>query len=100
MTTADEINSGSYSDSEGIKVIRQHVAEFIEERDEVPFKDCLESVYLNEASDGIKTMLFFAMGEESVNNKKTAILIPLPTYPLYSATVDIFDTEKVCLGDV
>ena len=77
------------------------MAEFIEERDKVPFKDSQESVYLiNGASDGVKTMLFFAMGEESVNNKKTAILIPLPTYPLYSATVDMFDTEKVYLGDV
>ena len=72
--------------------MRQHVAEFLTERD--GFKCNYESVYLlNGASEGIKTMLFVAMGH--VPGMRTGVLTPLPQYPLYSAAISQLNAETV-----
>lgn len=84
---------GSYSESRGIKIVREHVAEFISERDGFPCS--YKSVYLlNGASEGIKTMLFIVMDNTDTSNK-TGILIPRPQYPLYSAAIAQLNAVKV-----
>lgn len=75
-------------------IIREHVAEFISERDGFPCHH--ENIYLvNGASEGIKTMLFIAM--DCTKQKKTGILIPRPQYPLYSAAIAQLNAAKVCV---
>lgn len=84
---------GAYSESRGIRVIREDVADFISERDGFPCS--YESVYLlNGASEGIKTMLFITM-DNTNQNKRTGILIPRPQYPLYSAAIAQLNAVKV-----
>lgn len=84
--------TGSYSDSRGIEIVRQHAAEFITKVDGVePCKT--ENVYiLNGASDGIKSMLYALLGAN-----RTGVMIPVPQYPLYSATVTELNAQPVSL---
>lgn len=44
---------GSYTDSPGIEIIRKHVAQYIERRDDIPC-DYLNVILCAGASDGIK----------------------------------------------
>ncbi|KAF5273288.1 hypothetical protein FQR65_LT04710 [Abscondita terminalis] len=75
---------GCYTDSVGIELIRRHVAKYIETRDGYPSN--WENIILsNGASDGIKNLLklFVCL----VDEKPSGIMIPIPQYPLYSATL-------------
>ncbi|KAK6011177.1 aminotransferase, class I/II [Ostertagia ostertagi] len=83
---------GAYSQSTGIDIIRKHVAEFISKRDGVPCD--YENVILSGgASEAIRNVLkmFIRRGAQ----KQTGIMIPIPQYPLYSATVEEFGLGQV-----
>ena len=83
------IPPGSYSESRGIKIVRQHVAEFISKRDGIPCS--YHNIYLlNGASDGIKSMLYTMMGSSN-----TGIMIPVPQYPLYTAAIAELNAQLV-----
>jgi aspartate/methionine/tyrosine aminotransferase len=72
---------GAYSHSKGVELVRQHVAEFIKERDGHPSDP--ESIFLtNGASEGVKTVINMLVRDE-----RDGVMIPIPQYPLYSATV-------------
>jgi len=76
---------GAYSNSKGIKKMRQEVAKFIDRRDGVTDieKTDIEHLFLTDgASSGVKAAL-----ELLVASKKDGVLIPIPQYPLYSASV-------------
>ncbi|KAK7590833.1 hypothetical protein V9T40_002446 [Parthenolecanium corni] len=75
---------GSYTDSAGIEIIRKHVAQYIERRDGIPsnYEDIILSAG---ASNGIKAVL--QLINSVVNGKKPGVMIPIPQYPLYSASV-------------
>ena len=76
---------GAYSDASGVEIIRRHVAEYIEERDQIP-TDWMNIVLTTGASEGAKSMLsFINCGER--NGKPTGVMVPIPQYPLYSATI-------------
>ncbi|OSX58148.1 hypothetical protein POSPLADRAFT_1185013 [Postia placenta MAD-698-R-SB12] len=77
-----EIGSiGAYSHSKGIPLIRKHVAQFIEERDGFPSDP--EDIFLTAgASAGVSLLL-----NVLITPHKTGILIPIPQYPLYTATL-------------
>ncbi|KAJ8667469.1 hypothetical protein QAD02_009132 [Eretmocerus hayati] len=79
---------GSYTESAGIEVIRKHAAKYIEERDGGIPSDYRNIILSNGASDGIKA--FLKLFNERINGKPTGILIPIPQYPLYSATLAEF----------
>lgn len=83
---------GSYSDSAGIAVIRQQVANYIAERD---CQECdWQEVYLTAgATPGIKSVL--SLMNCNMKGKKTGIMVPTPQYPLYSATIAEYGMEKV-----
>lgn len=84
---------GSYSDSAGIAVIRQHVAEYIERRDGGIPSDWQNIILSAGASGGIKAIL--ALLRCSINDKRPGVMVPIPQYPLYSATIAEFDMEQV-----
>jgi|UniRef100_A0AC35G975 alanine transaminase len=84
-------STGAYSQSTGIEIIRQHVAQFIERRDGVPSDP--ENICLSGgASESIRNVLklFINRGE-----KKAGIMIPIPQYPLYSASIEEFNLGQV-----
>ncbi|KAL4132551.1 hypothetical protein QTP88_009680 [Uroleucon formosanum] len=83
---------GSYTDSPGIEIIRKHVAQYIERRDGFPC-DYLNVLLCAGASDGIKAILRLLVAD--VDGKKPGVLIPIPQYPLYSATLAEFNVTQV-----
>lgn len=84
-TLLNEIGSvGAYSHSQGIPYVRQTVARFIQERDggEVAYPD---DIFLTSgASAGVRNIFSILC-----NGPQTGILIPIPQYPLYTATITL-----------
>lgn len=71
---------GAYTESKGLDVVRQQVAEFIERRD--GYACDADDVYLTDgASSGVKRVLTLLAGG--------SILAPYPSYPLYAATATL-----------
>lgn len=83
---------GSYSDSAGIEIIRKHCAEYIERRDGIP-SDWQNIILSAGASGSIKAILALLRCE--VDGKRPGVMVPIPQYPLYSATIAEFDMEQV-----
>lgn len=83
---------GSYTDSAGIEAVRRQVADFISKRDGF---DCdWQNVVLTAgATTGIKGIL--SMLKCELGGKKSGIMIPIPQYPLYSATIEEFGMTQV-----
>ncbi|ORX89659.1 PLP-dependent transferase [Basidiobolus meristosporus CBS 931.73] len=80
---------GAYSHSQGIPHIRKNVAKFIEERDGYPAD--MNKVFLTMgASAGVQLALRFI-----IENSKVGIMIPIPQYPLYTATLSLYDGQAV-----
>ncbi|KAK4263142.1 hypothetical protein QN277_028602 [Acacia crassicarpa] len=72
---------GAYSDSRGIPGVRKEVAEFIQRRDGYPSDP--ELIYLTDgASKGVMQIL-----STIIRGQGDGILVPVPQYPLYSATI-------------
>ncbi|KAL0222615.1 hypothetical protein RCL1_002469 [Eukaryota sp. TZLM3-RCL] len=75
--------NGAYSHSQGHAAIRTSVQNFIKKRDDVEIP--LEDVYLTDgASQGVSNILRLLIRDEN-----DGILIPIPQYPLYSATITL-----------
>lgn len=84
---------GSYSDSCGIEVTRRHVAKYIEKRDGI--ETDWQNVFLSTgASEAIKNILSL-VNHSRKQNSKAGVMIPIPQYPLYSATLCEFGIEQV-----
>ncbi|ODV91826.1 hypothetical protein CANCADRAFT_23530 [Tortispora caseinolytica NRRL Y-17796] len=86
----DQVNSvGAYSVSQGVPAIRKSVANFIERRDGHPAD--INDIFLTAgASLGITDILTVICA-----HPKTGIMIPVPQYPLYSATLSVLDASPV-----
>lgn len=84
---------GAYSDSAGILPIRKHVAEYLKLRDGgVPAR--WEDIYLCAgASQSIKSVM--ALLNNEVDGKRPGIMVPIPQYPLYSATIAEYGMEQI-----
>jgi len=77
-----EIGSiGAYSHSQGVPFIRQNVATFIQERDGYP-SDPANIFITAGASAGVSLLINMLISSPSAG-----ILIPIPQYPLYTATL-------------
>ena len=87
---------GSYSDSPGVEVIRRHVADYIEKRDG-GIKASWENVMLCAgASEGIRAVLKCLTNPEAgPNAKKPGVMIPIPQYPLYSASLAEYNMQQI-----
>jgi alanine transaminase len=86
---------GAYTHSQGLNSIRETVVDFIKKRDalsNVAEKDLNPSlIFLTDgASPGIKYVL-----QSLIESKNDGILIPIPQYPLYSATIDLLNGSKL-----
>lgn len=93
--TAREILAGSkhglgaYSESKGMKFVRQAVAAFIRERDGIESDP--ESIYITDgASKGVQAVLRLLIA-----GPEDGIMIPIPQYPLYSATITLYEGKQV-----
>lgn len=80
---------GAYSHSKGCPSIRRTVADFIQRRDGHPADP--ESIFLTSgASDGVKMLL-----QTMINSPKAGLLVPIPQYPLYTATIALCNGNAV-----
>ncbi|CAI6331663.1 unnamed protein product [Periconia digitata] len=89
-TLLKEVKSvGAYSQSQGAPGIRESVAKYIERRDGYPAN--FHDIYLsNGASSGVNTLLNVICASE-----KTGIMVPIPQYPLYTATLAVLNARCV-----
>ena len=72
-----------YTYYKGLNVVRENVAKFIMNRDNIETKK--ENILLsNGASGGIKIVL-----QALLNDPKDTVLTPIPQYPLYSACIQL-----------
>ena len=85
-----EVHSvGAYSQSQGAPAIRSSVAKFIQQRDGYPAD--VENIYLSAgASSGVNTLLHVICA-----SPETGVLVPIPQYPLYTATLSILNARCV-----
>jgi len=83
---------GSYSDSPGLEVIRRNVAAYIEERDGYP-ADWTNIMLCAGASEGIRACLKLMM--EPGEGVRPGVMIPIPQYPLYSASLAEYNMAQV-----
>ena len=80
---------GAYSESKGVRFIREAVAGFIQERDGIPADP--EAIYLTDgASKGVQAALRILISAPT-----DGIMIPIPQYPLYSATITLYEGKQV-----
>jgi len=80
---------GAYSESKGVRFVREAVARFITQRDGIAADP--EAIYLTDgASKGVQAALRVLIG-----GPQDGIMIPIPQYPLYSATITLFQGQQV-----
>ncbi|CAH8491000.1 unnamed protein product [Dicrocoelium dendriticum] len=84
---------GSYSDSLGLRVIREDVATFIEQRDGIPSN--VDDIFLScGASEAIKYVLHL-LSTGLDGDRRAGVMVPVPQYPLYSATTAEFNLFQI-----
>jgi len=80
---------GAYSHSKGVEECRNSVVRYIEERDGFPADP--ENIFLtNGASEGIKAVM-----QMLIRDSNDGVLIPIPQYPLYSATAALLGAAVI-----
>ncbi|MEI7880946.1 MAG: aminotransferase class I/II-fold pyridoxal phosphate-dependent enzyme [bacterium] len=80
---------GAYTDSKGLRFIREAVANFIEKRDGITADP--ETIYLTDgASKGVQAIL-----EIMISSPHDGIMVSIPQYPLYSATITMYGGRRV-----
>ena len=81
--------TGAYTQSTGIPFIRQAIADFIQRRDGISADK--DSIILTDgASKGVQAVLLTLLKEKNVG-----FMIPIPQYPLYSASIALFGGEQI-----
>ena len=84
-----ETKVGAYTESQGLSIVRQQVAEFIAARDGVPAVK--ENIFLTDgASKGVQQLLKLVL-----SSSDDGVLVPVPQYPLYSASLSLEDAHFV-----
>ena len=82
-------NVGAYSQSQGAPGIRDSVARFIEQRDGFPADSA--NIFLSAgASSGVNTLMNVLCAKP-----ETGVLVPIPQYPLYTATLSLLGARCV-----
>jgi len=81
--------TGAYTQSAGITFIRQAIADFIKKRDGIPAnKDKI--ILTDGASKGVQSVLTVLL-----KNPNDGVMIPIPQYPLYSATLTLYGGKLI-----
>ncbi|MBT3337436.1 MAG: aminotransferase class I/II-fold pyridoxal phosphate-dependent enzyme [Anaerolineae bacterium] len=86
---------GAYTESKGFRFVREAIANFINKRDGFNTTNGLEAnpdhIFLTDgASDGAKRVLNLLIAK-----KTDGVMIPIPQYPLYSASIKAFGGNQV-----
>ncbi|GAA97564.1 uncharacterized protein L969DRAFT_91476 [Mixia osmundae IAM 14324] len=80
---------GAYSHSKGVPLIRQYVADFLEERD--GHKADPEKIYLTAgASAGVSNIM-----QLMIASPNDGVMIPIPQYPLYTAALALNNAQPI-----
>jgi alanine transaminase len=80
---------GAYTESKGIRFIREAVADFIRERDGHAADP--DAIFLTDgASKGVQAILRLLIA-----GPQDGIMVPIPQYPLYSATITLYEGRMV-----
>ncbi len=81
--------TGAYTQSAGLPFVREAVAEFIRHRDGIPARK--EQIILTDgASKGVQAALLSLLRTD-----RDGIMIPIPQYPLYSASIALFGGKQI-----
>ncbi|GAB6027581.1 hypothetical protein CHUAL_001824 [Chamberlinius hualienensis] len=83
---------GSYSDSAGVEAVRRDVASYIEKRDGYP-SNHLNVMLCAGASEGIRSVM--KLLNYSSTGSPPGIMIPIPQYPLYTASIAEFGMQPI-----
>lgn len=83
-------SAGAYSHSQGVVKVRESVARFITERDGV-IADPSDVFLTTGASDAVKAIFEVILTGE----KDNGVLIPIPQYPLYTATIALKNATPI-----
>jgi aspartate/methionine/tyrosine aminotransferase len=81
--------TGAYSQSPGIPFIREAVADFIHRRDGIP-ADREHIILTDGASKGAQAVLISLL-----KGPRDGFMIPIPQYPLYSATLALYGGRQI-----
>jgi len=81
--------TGAYTQSAGIGFIRKAIAEFIQNRDGIP-ADKDKIILTDGASKGVQSVLTVLL-----KNPNDGLMIPIPQYPLYSATLTLYGGQQI-----
>ena len=82
-------STGAYSHSQGIPLVRKGVANFIMQRD--GYSANPDDIFLTAgASSAVQGIL-----EMIISDKNVGVMIPIPQYPLYTATITLKDGTAV-----
>ncbi|KAJ3076812.1 hypothetical protein HDU99_001303, partial [Rhizoclosmatium hyalinum] len=82
-------SAGAYSHSQGIPAVRKEVAAFIEARDGYPADP--ENIFLTAGASPAVQLVLNAL----ISHSKVGIMIPIPQYPLYTASIALFNGTVV-----
>lgn len=81
--------TGAYTQSGGIGFVRKAIAEFISKRDGIPADE--EHIILTDgASKGVQSVIMALL-----KKKTDGFMIPIPQYPLYSATITLYGASQI-----
>ncbi|VDD85102.1 unnamed protein product [Enterobius vermicularis] len=86
-------SAGAYSQSVGVDIIRKHVADYIKRRDGGIPSDPENILLSGGASESIRNVLKLFINRKA--SKPAGVMIPIPQYPLYSATVEEYGLGQV-----
>jgi len=81
--------TGSYTNSQGVQIFREHIASFIQERDGHPAYPG-DIFITNGASAGIQNCMTALIASDT-----DAIMVPIPQYPIYSALITLLGGRQV-----
>lgn len=84
--------TGAYTQSHGIPFIRQAVADFITRRDGIP-ADRDHIILTDGASKGAQAVLTGLL-----QSRQDGVMIPIPQYPLYSASLTLYGGRIIGYG--
>jgi len=81
--------TGAYTQSAGIPFVRQAVADFIARRDGIPVNPA-HVILTDGASKGAQAVLTALL-----RSPEDGFMIPIPQYPLYSASLTLFGGQRI-----
>lgn len=81
---------GNYTQFCGIKQIRKNVAKFISQRDNIEDISYKDIILTNGAGGAIKVVF-----DSIINSNKDAVMTPIPQYPLYSALIQLLNSNLI-----